>query len=145
MTRRGAGRRTGQSESVRLPTMSSLSIAYILLVPVILSATAVRRAEMLPVVVGAAVVWTLLTLLGLMGYFFGTWNLRRLVLLASPAFQLWEYVIGASTFRHVAGRHPQISAFGPLPSGSDWRDGVFSTLYFSTAVCLPLIAASASA
>lgn len=125
--------------------MSSLSVAYILLVPVILSATALRRAEMLPLVVGAATVGTLLTLVGVAGYFFGTWDLRRLVLLASPAVQLWGYVIGVSAFRKTVGRHPEVSAFGPLPSGSDWRDGVFSTLFFSTAVCLPLVAASMTA
>lgn len=125
--------------------MSSLAVAFILLVPVILSVTAVHRAEMLGLVIGTAIVWSLLTLLGVAAYVFGTWKLTSLVLLASPAVQLWGYVLGAKVFRQIAGRHPHVSAFGPMPSGSDWRDGVFSTVYFSTAVCLPLVAAGMSA
>jgi hypothetical protein len=121
--------------------MSMLLIAYILLAPVILSATAIRRAEMLTVVVGAAIVCSLLTLLAIAGHLFGTLNVSSPLLLATPTFQLWEYVAAVSAFRKIAGRHPKISAFGPMPPGSDWRDGIFSTLYFSTAICLPLVVA----
>jgi hypothetical protein len=62
-----------------------------------------RRSSVL---VGAMWLFTLAALFAALGAIFGDWTLKRALLFATPAFQLWMLNIAVGIFHQLSGRDP---------------------------------------
>lgn len=87
----------------------------------------------------ALIICTVLALLACVTWLLGLDTLALVVVAYAPAYQLEAYARIAKSFRERHGRDLQLNAFRIVTEPEQYKDARYSTLYFVSAVVIPLL------